>query len=172
MKDLFLKTADEIVQSAFADMVNSYVRNGTPFLGMTSIADYEAFLRMCRAHESGKRLPRGSVPYTRYFMCDSTGTIYAQGDVRHYPSESLTRYEGYLGYGTVPDYRGMGFGTQMCRLLLEKARELGYNEVIITCNIENQASARIIEKNGGKLIEICYWQQQQSFMKRYCCQLV
>ena len=172
MKDLFLKTADEIGQSAFADMVNSYVRNGTPFLGMTSIADYEAFLRMCRAHESGKRLPRGSVPYTRYFMCDSTGTIYAQGDVRHYPSESLTRYEGSLGYGTVPDYRGMGFGTQMCRLLLEKARELGYNEVIITCNIENQASARIIEKNGGKLIEICYWQQQQSFMKRYCCQLV
>lgn len=172
MKDLFLKTADEIGQAAFTDMVNSYVRNGTPFLGMTSIADYEAFLRMCRAHESGKRLPRGSVPYTRYFMCDSTGTIYAQGDVRHYPSESLTRYEGYLGYGTVPDYRGMGFGTQMCRLLLEKARELGYTEVIITCNIENQASARIIEKNGGKLIEICYWQQQQSFMKRYCCQLV
>lgn len=172
MKDLFLKTADEIGLAAFAAMVNSYVRNGTPFLGMTSPADYEAFLRMCHAHQNGKRLPRGSVPYTRYFMCDTEGIIYAQGDVRHYPSESLTRYEGYLGYGTVPDYRGMGFGTQMCRLLLEKARELGYKEVIITCNIENQASARIIEKNGGRLIEICYWQHQQSFMKRYCCQLV
>lgn len=172
MKDLTLKTADEISQEAFAAMVNSYMRNGTPFLGMTSPADYEAFLRMCRAHESGKRLPRGSVPYTRYFLCDTDGTIYAQGDVRHYPSESLTRFEGYLGYGTVPDYRGMGFGTQICRLLLEKAKQWGYNEVIITCNIENQASARIIEKNGGKLIEICYWEQQRSFMKRYCCQLV
>ena len=111
MKDLTLKTADEISHEAFA--ANSYMRNGTPFLGMTSPADYEAFLRMCRAHESGKRLPRGSVPYTRYFLCDTDGTIYAQGDVRHYPSESLTRFEGYLGYGTVPDYRGMGFGTQI-----------------------------------------------------------
>ena len=68
MTDLILKTADEISQEAFAAMVNSYMKNGTPFLGMTSPNDYEAFLRMCRAHESGKRLPRGSVPYTRYFM--------------------------------------------------------------------------------------------------------
>ena len=62
MTDLILKTADEISQEAFAAMVNSYMKNGTPFLGMTSPNDYEAFLRMCRAHESGKRLPRGSVP--------------------------------------------------------------------------------------------------------------
>ena len=60
MTDLILKTADEISQEAFAAMVNSYMKNGTPFLGMTSPNDYEAFLRMCRAHESGKRLPRGS----------------------------------------------------------------------------------------------------------------
>lgn len=56
MTDLILKTADEISQEAFAAMVNSYMKNGTPFLGMTSPNDYEAFLRMCRAHESGKRL--------------------------------------------------------------------------------------------------------------------
>lgn len=172
MTDLTLKTAEEISLEAFSDMVSSYARAGTPFLGMSSSADYEAFLRMCRAHQSGKRLPKGSVPYTRYFMCGPDGRIYAQGDVRHYPSESLTQYEGYIGYGTVPDYRCMGFGTQMCRLLLEKARAWGYENVIITCNIENQASAKIIEKNGGRLLEICYWQQQRSFMKRYSCQLV
>jgi len=39
----------------------------------------------------------------------------------------------------------------MLRLLLKKAQKLGIERVLVTCNDNNIASARVIEKNGGKL---------------------
>lgn len=166
-----LVTAQELLPAAFEKMVLEYARFGTPFLGMFSGQDYASFARMCAAHEHGKNLPKGITPYTRYFLTDKQGTIYAQGDVRHAPNRNLTYFSGYLGYGVVPPYRRNGFGTLMCARLLEKARAHHYKSVIITCNTDNIASAKIIEKNGGKLLDIRYWGKQNAFMKRYLVNL-
>jgi predicted acetyltransferase len=37
------------------------------------------------------------------------------------------------------------------KLALEKARELQLDRVLVTCDTENVGSAKIIEKNGGRL---------------------
>ena len=42
----------------------------------------------------------------------------------------------------------------MLRLALGKARGLGLERVLITCDDDNAASARVIEKNSGKLQDI------------------
>ena len=39
----------------------------------------------------------------------------------------------------------------MLALGLDKARQLGLTRVLITCDPENIASVRVIEKNGGVL---------------------
>lgn len=64
-------------------------------------------------------------------------------------TEALRLDGGHIGYDTVPAYRGRGVATEMLRQALPFARALGLTEVRLTCNADNVASARVIEKNGG-----------------------
>ena len=48
----------------------------------------------------------------------------------------------------------------MLELAKKKARELGYKEILITCDKNNIASKKIIEKNGGVFIEEYYWEEK------------
>lgn len=161
-----LITADELTYTAFADMIDDYAVAGTPFLGMTSPDSFPYFVRVCVKHAAGVGLNRSSC-YTRYFLVDEEGTIYAQGDVRHEATRQNVTFAGQLGYGVLPSRRRQGYGTLICRLLLEKARQRGFESVIITCRDENTASAKIIEKNGGKLLEKKYSHQDHTLMRRY-----
>jgi len=163
----FLITAYQLTQVQFEFVVRDYLMHGTPFLGMYSGSDYNAFIRMCKMHEAGKNLLPDNAPYTRYFLSDQNGVIYAQGDIRHYPTKTLTNYAGYIGYGVLPSFRGRGYGKLMCALLCREAKKYGYTRVLVTCNIENQASARIIECNGGVFEDIRYWKANNCYMKRY-----
>jgi predicted acetyltransferase len=56
-------------------------------------------------------------------------------------------------YGVVPSKRNKGYGTIICKLLIEKAKEYGINNIIITCNNDNIASAKVIINNNGELFE-------------------
>ena len=56
---------------------------------------------------------------------------------------------GHVGYGVVPWKRGRGYATRALAGLLPIARELGLSRVLLTCDLTNLASRRVIEKNGG-----------------------
>jgi len=96
-------------------------------------------------------LPDGWVPGTTYWLIRDGKTIVAQSNLRHRLTPSLERVGGHIGYATRPSERRKGYGTLLCALTLQKARELGLKRVLITCDADNLASARIIEKNGGRL---------------------
>lgn len=63
-------------------------------------------------------------------------------------------YGGNIGYGIDEPYRGNHYAAKSCTLLfqLAKKHDLGY--VIITCNPDNLASRKTIERAGGRLLEI------------------
>ena len=42
----------------------------------------------------------------------------------------------------------------MLSLALKKAKQMGLNKVLITCDDDNYASAKVIENNNGKLENI------------------
>ncbi len=64
-------------------------------------------------------------------------------------------YLGQIGYSVHPEYRGHGFAYQACLLLFSLAREqYGMKELIITCNPDNVASRKTLEKLKGELVEI------------------
>lgn len=60
---------------------------------------------------------------------------------------------GHVGYAVVPWKRGRGYATQALRLLLPEARAEGLTYVEITTDPDNTASRRVIEANGGILVE-------------------
>jgi predicted acetyltransferase len=60
---------------------------------------------------------------------------------------------GHIGYAVVPWKQRRGYATSALRLILPEARAVGLAYVEITTDPDNIASRRVIEANGGILIE-------------------
>lgn len=60
-------------------------------------------------------------------------------------------YAGHISYAIHPKYRGQGYGTIACHLLLKKCLEKGIEEAMITCLDDNEASKGVILNNNGVL---------------------
>ncbi len=60
---------------------------------------------------------------------------------------------GHVGYAVVPWKRERGYATRALRLLLQKVIGEGLPYVEVVTDLENIASQRVIEANGGRLIE-------------------
>jgi predicted acetyltransferase len=59
---------------------------------------------------------------------------------------------GDIGYGVRPSERGKGYASAMLRHALDVCREKGKTSVIVGCYKDNRISAKVIQKNGGKLL--------------------
>ena len=81
-------------------------------------------------------------------FCGSIGLRWQDG-TPELPSYVL----GHIGYGVVPWKRRRGYATEALRQMLPLAREVGLPYVEITTNTDNLASQRIVEANGGVLVE-------------------
>ena len=70
---------------------------------------------------------------------------------RHQPgTEDLPSYcSGHIGYSIVAWKRGRGYATRALELMLPEARKAGLRRVLLTCDEDNPASQRVIEKCGG-----------------------
>jgi len=81
-------------------------------------------------------------------FCGSIGLRWQLGT-----SELPAHVLGHIGYAVVPWKEGRGYAKLALTLMLEHARAEGLQYVEITTNPDNAASRRVIEANGGVLIE-------------------
>lgn len=98
----------------------------------------------------GRNLKPGYVPQTTYWLIDNDEFIGEIG-IRHELNDNLIRYGGHIGYGVRYSKWKQGYGTKMLTLALDKAKKMGLEYVLITCDLDNIASAKVIENNGGSL---------------------
>lgn len=89
----------------------------------------------------------GDVPVTTLFAFEGD-EIVGRISIRHRLSVDLA-FNGQIGYGVLPRFRGNGYATEMLKGALEFCQSLGLEKVMISCNEDNLASARVIEKCGG-----------------------
>jgi predicted acetyltransferase len=64
-------------------------------------------------------------------------------------NEFLRTEGGHIGYSIRPAFRRRGHASRALGLALERAREIGLDRVLITCEEDNVGSARTIESQGG-----------------------
>jgi predicted acetyltransferase len=60
---------------------------------------------------------------------------------------------GHVGYSVVPWKRRRGYATRALALLLPHARAEGLSYVELTSDADNEPSRRVIEANGGMVVE-------------------
>ena len=117
---------------------------------LTHLVDREAIGRSITLPD-GRTVPR--LPGYRRWMWNGefVGTI----GLRWQPgTNALPSYVlGHIGYTVVPWMRNRGYATEALRLLLPEARIEGLTEVELTAEPDNLASRKVIEANGGVLVE-------------------
>jgi len=113
--------------------------------------DYEVWLTKVQNEHAGINLEPGRVPVSVYFLMKKQ-RILGHLSIRHsIATEFLSNYGGHIGYGVRPSERRKGYARLMLKMGLEKCRDLGLEQVMVTCKQSNIGSIKVIEKNGGIL---------------------
>jgi len=138
--------------------------------GMKLTDDFGQFVQTLRDCGKGIDLQKGWVPATTFWLVRE-GQILGVSNLRHDLTEFLRHEGGHIGYSVRPSERGKGYATVMVKLVLEKAKELGLTRVLITCDKDNVASSRVVQKNGGELESESISKQTGKMKQRYWIRL-
>jgi len=113
----------------------------------TAWRDYVA---QTSAWRCGHRLPADRVP-SSFLVAESDGELAGRVSVRHEFNDFLAAYGGHIGYCVRPAFRRRGLAGEILGQGLVIARAHGVDRVLVTCDEDNRASAKVIERRGGVL---------------------
>ena len=145
---LSLRLPEELPQGEVTGFETTWQGSPNPAAAFLRGKPYEQWLEETITHRT--TVPEGWVPATLYYLVDGEGHVAGALDLRHYLNDGLY-YGGHIGYGMSPPYRGRGWAPLMLALGLEKAKALGIDRALVTCNDDNLPSAGTIEACGGVL---------------------
>ena len=116
---------------------------------MTS-ATFDDYLAYLDKVAGGLDLGRGVVPMSSFWATQGAQVL-GIARLRHRLTDLLLQEGGHIGFYVRPSARRRGVATHILAMMLQPARKLGLDRVLITCDSDNVGSARVIEKNGGVL---------------------
>ena len=139
-KEAYLQSYREAYDEYLAHKVTTY-----SFTDPSSCAIFAKF----RRYREERDLPPNRVGEDKYWLVDDEKQYFiGEIAIRHRLNDALAQRGGHIGYGVRYSEWNRGYGTKMLALALEKARGMRISPVLITCNDDNLASARVMEKNG------------------------
>lgn len=114
--------------------------------------DCAAFVDAVLSAEAGT--PDGSkVPNTHFWIAEGEELV-GYLHLRHRLNDFLLEEGGHIGYSVRPSRRREGHATRALALGVRRAAEVGVDRVLVTCDDDNAASRRTIERCGGVLEDV------------------
>lgn len=115
-----------------------------------SAAGFAAYVtRLVDQADPERAAAMGRMPCS-YRWIAGDGRVLGGIALRHQLSDR-TEPLGHVGYGVRPSARGRGVATWALGEILDEARVLGLDHVVAVCDVDNAASAVVIERRGGRL---------------------
>ncbi|MDF2878093.1 MAG: acetyltransferase [Clostridia bacterium] len=151
---LELIRASEELEEQYNDFIfewEAYGEDIIPYAVRLLDKDYKSWLEYTYSIENKETCPRHLVPAHTYFLVCNNKRIFGAINIRHCLNEYLFQFGGHIGYGIRPSERGKGYASLMLGMALPIAKKLEIDEVLVTCDKNNTASAKTIIKNGGIL---------------------
>lgn len=129
--------------------------------GLTRYNSYCEWIQYISKVENG--LIQDRISSTTYVAVDKlTEQVVGIIDIRHSLSNEHY-YSGHIGYSIRPSFRGKGYGTEILKLGIDKAKKLNIEKLLLTCKKNNIASQKVIERNNG-LLEKTIFQDGEDYL--------
>lgn len=116
-----------------------------------------------------KGLIQGQPTSFHYWAVDGDNFV-GEFQLRTGFSEKVMKEIGSIGYSVRITEQGKGYGTEILKQGLAKAREHYLEKVLLTINDQNKVSAHICEKLGGVLMDripACNSDEGKHIIRRY-----
>ena len=118
-----------------------------------SFEEFQTWLKAKQIESEQEGLIDGwKVPSTTFWLYVD-GVPVGFGNLRHFLTEALSKAGGNIGYGIAPEFRGKGYGNILLKLLLQEARKIGLEKVLVTIHLDNIPSQKVALANGGVISE-------------------
>ncbi len=140
-----LEVGDE---PSFRSAVNEFEMETPPWEFAFQYDHNESFQSYVERVHSWPQGVENFVP-SSYLIAVVEGKIVGRVSIRHELNDFLRQYGGHVGYGVVPSERRNGYATEILKQSLGFCRDLGLKKIMISCDIDNVGSQKVIEKNGG-----------------------
>ncbi|GAA3510614.1 hypothetical protein GCM10022234_01090 [Aeromicrobium panaciterrae] len=114
---------------------------------------WDEYVSLVHGWEDGIDLPDGFVKHAELVAVEGD-VIVGRTSIRFELNEFLRTLGGHIGYAVRPPFRRRGHATEILRQSMVVARAHGIDPVLVTCDDDNIASAKVIEANGGVLDDI------------------
>ena len=121
---------------------------------LTTVEGFAAWIERLREQSDESRPIAPDRVHATYWWIVEDGNYLGAITLRHALNAHLLEGGGHIGYGVRPSARRRGLASWALGQVVEVARERGMDRVLITCDDDNIASARTIERNGGELEDI------------------
>jgi len=132
----------ELAQDAFDFLLD--LRRGEP---------WPAYLARLEGLRLGVDVPEGWVPAT-FLVAEVAGQVVGRVSVRHQLNPYLAEVAGHLGIGVLPGFRRRGYATAILRQSLAVAASTGLARLLVTCDVADVGSIKVIESCGGVLEDV------------------
>ena len=120
-------------------------RNGCKGL---SYDEYKEWLTHSENMANGIGLEDWMAPQNTYWLYVN-GKPVGMGKLRHRLTEKLKEDGGHMGYAIAPSYRNCGYGKILVKYLVNEAKKMGIDRLLITIQNHNTASLQVALSNGG-----------------------
>jgi predicted acetyltransferase len=124
------------------------------------------YVRLLDGLRNGSNVPEGFVRST-FLLAESDGQLVGRVSVRFELNEVLAVSGGHVGYGVRPAYRRRGFATEILHRAVAMLRAEGVGLLLVVCDNDNDASARVIERGGGVLESVVTPDDGSAPFRRY-----
>lgn len=127
-----------------------------------------AYILECRKYTVPETLPEGTVIATQFlYIRKVDNRLVGMIQVRHYFNKFLSKYGGHIGYSIKPGERRKGYATSMLKAVLPYCKEIGIDEILVTCIHDNIGSEKTILNNGGVYESTVYEWKERCKLKRF-----
>ena len=129
---------------------------------------YEGWLKKLTADMDIANMPASKVPALTYFYVrEEDDRIIGMINIRLALNEFLRNEGGHIGYSIRPTERRRHYGTEMLKAALKVCDVIGINEVLVSCDKDNMASAGVIKNCGGILKYEIYSERYDETLQMY-----
>lgn len=144
--------------------------NMVPWVIQKDPSNFTAMVQFLLDNENSKNPHEGRAPSSTYWLVNDAKKVIGAVNIRHQLTESLLNRGGHIGYGIRHSERRKGYATKLLSLALEKAKELGIQRALVTCDKNNIGSLKTIIKNGG-VPDTDFIEENGNIVKRFWIEL-